>query len=151
LAMRMYTWQSYFKLGGDPVFREPYASQVEGWFEKECEFMGATGVDGTLPGHFPEDPASTFSDTYLAMAKSDSWPSGWVAAFDGATPIPRGMSLPIVIFQGSADTTVPKVDTDAYVAQLTAAGVKVDYRIIQGSEHQTTAFGPLTIQQAASA
>jgi hypothetical protein len=150
LAMRLYTWQTYYAFDTPPVFREPYASQAEAWFEKECQYVGSTGKDGTLPSHFPSDPNPVFSDAYLTMGKNDSWSAGWAAAFDAATPIPRGVSVPIVIFQGTADTTVPKVGTDVYVEELAAAGVSVDYRLIDGSEHTTTAFAPLTVEQKAS-
>ena len=56
LAMRLYTWQTYYAMDTGAVFREPYASQAEGWFEKECQYDGATGKEGTLPSHFPADP-----------------------------------------------------------------------------------------------
>jgi hypothetical protein len=55
-----------------------------------------------------------------------------------------------VIWQGDADKTVAKSDTDAYVGELKAAGVTVDYRIVAGVDHSATALDSFTVQQSAS-
>ncbi len=147
VAMRMYTWQRYYGLAGDPVFKEPYASQADAWLTNECVFDGATGNTGTLAAHWPTDPTLVMTDSYLAMGKSDSWTAGWRAAYDASQPIPKGLTKPIVIFQGTADTTVPQADTDAYVAQLKAGGVTVDYRLVAGADHGSTALSAFTVSQ----
>jgi acetyl esterase/lipase len=151
IAARLYTWQQHYGLGGGTLFKDPYASSVENWFETECEFDGATGnYTTTLADNFSTKPSDVMSDAFLAFGKGDSWPSDWAAIFAASTPMPTANKLPIVVWQGSADTTVPKTDTDAYMAQLSAAGVTVDYRVVQGSEHSTTALSSFTVQQSAS-
>jgi acetyl esterase/lipase len=147
VAMRMYTWQRYYALGGAPLFKEPYASQADAWFSNECVFNGVDGSSGTLAAHWPADPALVMTDTYLAMGKTDSWTPGWRAAYDASQPIPTGVTQPIAIFQGTADTTVPQADTDAYVGQLKAAGVTVDYHLVAGADHGSTALSSFTVAQ----
>lgn len=147
VAMRMYTWQRYYALGGAPLLKEPYASQADAWLGNECVFNGVDGASGTLAAHWPSDPALVLTDSYLAMGKSDSWTPGWRAAYDASQPIPAGVTQPIAIFQGTADTTVPKVDTDAYVGQLKAAGVAVDYHLVTGADHGSTALSSFTVVQ----
>ena len=149
IPMRMLTWQQFFAFPGEPVFKEPYRTQAATWFATECLF-NANGKDGTLSSHFPDAPADIFSDTYIQYGKNDTWPAEWAAVYEESTPIPRGVALPIVIYQGDMDTTVPKVDTDAYVKELTDAGLAVDYQIVAGAIHGTTAFSSFTVQQGAN-
>ena len=151
LPMRMWSWQRFYGLGGEPVFKEPYASQVEGWFQTDCLFMGSNGRSGTLESHFAgAPPSAVVSDVYLEYARTDQWPEGWSKALDASTPMPHGAPRPIVVFQGTADATVPKSQTDAYVAALRAAGTEVDYRVAEGGTHGTTALSSFTVAQVAN-
>ncbi len=47
----------------------------------------------------------------------------------------RPAGAPLLIVQGSADTTIPKVLTDAFDAKACAAGDTVDYRVYDGATH----------------
>ncbi len=47
----------------------------------------------------------------------------------------RPAGAPVLIVQGSADTTIPKVLTDAFDAKACAAGDTVDYRVYDGATH----------------
>ncbi len=49
----------------------------------------------------------------------------------------RPAGAPVLIVQGSADTTIPKVLTDAFDAKACAAGDTVDYRVYDGATHGT--------------
>jgi pimeloyl-ACP methyl ester carboxylesterase len=49
----------------------------------------------------------------------------------------RPAGAPLLIVQGSADTTIPKVLTDAFDAKACAAGDTVDYRVYDGATHGT--------------
>ncbi|HEY3673905.1 MAG TPA: lipase family protein [Acidimicrobiia bacterium] len=49
----------------------------------------------------------------------------------------RPAGAPVLIVQGTADTTIPKVLTDAFATKACAAGDTVDYRAYAGSTHTT--------------
>jgi alpha-beta hydrolase superfamily lysophospholipase len=49
----------------------------------------------------------------------------------------RPAGAPLLIVQGSADTTIPKVLTDAFDVKACAAGATVDYRVYEGATHTT--------------
>ena len=49
----------------------------------------------------------------------------------------RPAGAPVLIVQGSADTTIPKALTDAFNAKACAAGDTVDYRVYDGATHGT--------------
>lgn len=49
----------------------------------------------------------------------------------------RPAGAPLLIVQGSADTTIPKVLTDAFVVKACAAGDTVDERVYDGATHRT--------------
>ncbi len=147
LAMRLWTWHRTYQLGGEPIFKEPYRSQAETIFAQDCMLNGADATLGQLATRFPADPNVVMNDAYLDMGKNDSWPEGWAKLYEESTPIPKGIKIPILILQGTKDETVPKVDTDLYVSQLRDAKIEVDYRIIEGTAHETTALSPLTVEQ----
>jgi pimeloyl-ACP methyl ester carboxylesterase len=161
-AMRMWSWQGDLGLSGGALFQAPFDTEAPQWFQNDCVFNGSDGSSGTLYNMFlqPADDGGTpttpipatsiFSPAFLAYAQNDSWPADWVAAFAASQTIPSGLKLPVLIFQGSADTTVLPAGTDAYVAQLKAAGVAVDYRQIPGGTHGTTALSSFTVAQAAN-
>jgi dienelactone hydrolase len=47
----------------------------------------------------------------------------------------RPAGAPVLIVQGTADTTIPKVLTDAFDTKACAAGDTVDYRLYDGATH----------------
>ena len=47
----------------------------------------------------------------------------------------RPAGAPLLVVQGSADTTIPKVLTDAFDAKACAAGDTVEYRVYDGATH----------------
>jgi len=49
----------------------------------------------------------------------------------------RPAGAPVLIVQGTADTTIPKVLTDAFAAKACAAGDTVDERVYDGATHGT--------------
>jgi pimeloyl-ACP methyl ester carboxylesterase len=161
-AMRLWSWQGDLMLSGGQIFQPPYDTQIPQWLENDCIYNGADGSSGTLYNMFYEPypdggmpttpiPASAiFSSTFLGYAMNDSWPADWAAAYASAQAIPSGLTLPVLIFEGSADTTVLPKDADAYVAQLKAAGVNVDYRQIPNGTHGTTALSSFTVAQLAN-
>lgn len=162
-AMRLWSWQGTLKLSGGSIFQPPYDTEAPSWFENDCVYDGGTGASGTLYDQFYEPgadggtssmpiPASSlFTPTFVDYAQNDAWPADWAAAYAASNTVPSYLSLPVLIFEGTDDTTVPPADVDAYVAQLQAAGVSVDYRKIPGGTHGTTALSSFTVTQVANA
>jgi S-formylglutathione hydrolase FrmB len=150
-ALRLWSWQHFFQLSGGGIFRAPYDVQAPQAFENDCLFDGATGADGMLSTAFPNSTSAVLSDEFLGYAEGDSWPADWASQYTASEEIPAGMKLPIVIYEGTADTTVLPANTQAYVDELRAAGIAVDYRVEPGGTHATTALSSFTIQQVAGA
>ncbi len=162
-AMRLWSWQGLLKLSGGPVFIAPFDTEAPTWFANDCIYNGSDGSDGTLYNMFyepvpdggtpsvPIAASAIFTPTFLGYVKTDSWPADWTAEYEASLTVPTGLKLPVLIFEGSADTTVLPADVDAYVAQLQAAGVNVDYRKIPGGMHATTALSSFTVAQAGNA
>jgi pimeloyl-ACP methyl ester carboxylesterase len=160
-AMRLWSWKGDLGLSGGQIFQPPYDTQAPQWFQAECIYNGADGAGGTLYNRFLEPvpdggtptaaiPANTIlSSTFLGYAQKDTWPPDWMAAYDASATVPKGLKVPVLVFEGSADTVVLPAGTDAYVAELQAAGVTVDYRKIPGGTHGTTALSSFTVAQVA--
>jgi len=150
-ALRLWSWKHFLGLSGGAIFRAPYDTEAPQWFESDCEYDGASGSPGMLYTHFPNDVSTVLSDEFLGYAKSDAWPADWAAQNAASEEVPAGVKLPVVIYEGTADTTVLPSDAQAYVAELKAAGVAVDYRLETGGTHGTTALSSFTVQQVAGA
>jgi acetyl esterase/lipase len=169
--MRLWSWQGLRGLSGGPIFKAPYDVQAPMWFESDCVFNGSDGSDGTLFDAFylPEEdgglsateadggqdtaPIATsalISPTFLGYAQNDSWPADWAAEYAASETVPSYLTLPVIIFEGSADAVVLPSDANAYVAQLEAAGVNVTYKQIPGGTHGTTALSSFTVTQVAN-
>ena len=149
-AMRLYSWQGALGLSGGQIFRAPYDTNAPMWFASACIYNGADGSSGTLYNDFPNNASSVLSDAFLGYAKGNTWPDDWAAVYAASANLPKGLTQPVLIFEGSADVTVLPANAAAYVQQLQAAGVNVDFRQIQGGTHGTTALSSFTTQQVAN-
>jgi predicted esterase len=119
----------------------------------------AMGVEGFHAAYPQTDPATVLTPEALAQAPvattecSDtvhdvySTISGGVLAHDPLS-IPafqkllhqnsagnRPAGAPLLIVQGTADTTIPKILSDAFAKKACAAGDTVDYRTYEGAGH----------------
>jgi acetyl esterase/lipase len=150
-ALRLWSWQSFFHLSGGGVFRPPYDTQAPQAFQSDCLYDGASGKPGTLAMQFPNDASTVLSDEFLGYAKNDAWPADWTAQNAASEQVPAGVKQPVVIYEGTADVTVLPANTQAYVDELKASGVAVDYRLEQGGTHGTTALSSFTVTQVAEA
>ena len=148
-AMRLYSWQRYYMLSGGQLFRGSFVTDGPMWLESECVFDPQNGATGPLYTRFPADPAMVLSDTFLGYARDDAWPADWARIYTESEPLPRAGGAPILLVQGSADTTVSQATTDSYVASLRSRGTNLEYRVVPGATHTGTALGALTIPQAA--
>jgi alpha-beta hydrolase superfamily lysophospholipase len=120
----------------------------------------AMGIQGFHAAYPDTDPASVLAPD--AQAKSDAATTQCsdevMTAFQGVSgpavlahdplSIPalqqllhensagnRPAGAPVLIVQGTADTTVPRVLTDAFTTKACAAGDTVDYRTYDGATH----------------
>jgi dipeptidyl aminopeptidase/acylaminoacyl peptidase len=64
-----------------------------------------------------------------------------MAGFDANRIGPYAQTAPLSIWQGDSDITVLLEDTTELVRALENGGVTVEYHIVLGGEHLTTAFG----------
>lgn len=149
-AMRLYSWQGTLGLSGGQLFAPPYDVNVPKWLSTECIFDGANGSNGKLYAEFPMNASSVLSPSFLGYARTGNWPADWQKAYDASKTVPSYLALPVLIFEGTADTTVLPAGVDTYVAQLEAAGVSVDYLKIPGGTHGTTALTSFTVAQLAN-
>lgn len=150
-ALRMWSWQHFLNLSGGQIFLAPYDTEAPNWFETQCVYQGSTGGSGTLDSDFPANASTVLSAEFLGYAKNNTWPKDWAAQNAASEQIPMGLKLPVVIYEGTDDTTVLPANTQAYVAELKAAGVNVDYRVEAGGTHGTTALSSFTVDQVADA
>jgi alpha-beta hydrolase superfamily lysophospholipase len=122
----------------------------------------AMGIQGFHAAYPDVDPASVLAPDALARSQAATTQcSGEVMkAFQGVSgsavlahdplSIPalqqllhensagnRPAGAPLLIAQGSADTTIPKALTDAFDAKACAEGDTVDYRVYEGATHST--------------
>jgi pimeloyl-ACP methyl ester carboxylesterase len=160
-AMRMWSWQGLHSLSGGAMFLPPYDTEIPQWFATACIFNN-DGSDGALYGDFfvagadggpsttPIPASQIFTSNFIGYAKTDSWPTDWATAYTNSQTVPAYLTVPVTIFEGSADVTVIPSDVDAYVAQLKAAGVNVNYVTVPGGTHGTTALSSFTVAQAAN-
>ena len=136
--MRLWSWQGLLGLSGGAIFLAPYdARDAPMWFARDCASTG-NGSDGTLCNDFYEtdadgggrDPNPRRQLIYadVPRVRAERLVAGRLGAeYAASETIPSQLKLPVLIFEGSGDTTVLPADADAYVAKLQAAGVTVDY------------------------
>ncbi len=149
-VMRLWSWQGDLGLSGGQIFQPPYDTSAPMGFMTGCFYNGSDGSSGALSTLFPNDASSVLSPAFLGYAMNDTWPTDWVMAYGKSQTVPSYLKLPVLIFEGTADTTVLPADADAYVAALKAAGVNVDYQKIAGGTHETTALTSWTVAQLAN-
>ncbi len=162
-AMELWSWQGLYSLSGGQLFAPPWDGSeadagdggnagIAAWLQSECVFNGS-GSSGTYDNHFPPDastPSMVLSPTFFNYAKTGNWPADWMKVLDQEGTIPSYLPQPVLIFEGTADQVVLPAASDAYVAQLKAAGINVTYEVVDGGTHDTTALTSLTVAQLAN-
>jgi acetyl esterase/lipase len=71
-------------------------------------------------------------------------------AFEVNRSGPYQQTAPLAIWQGDADQTVLPADTAQFVSALQNGGDEVEYRVVPGGDHLTTAFGYVSQNQLAT-
>ncbi|MFO0611261.1 MAG: lipase family protein [Polyangiaceae bacterium] len=140
-AMLFYAWSKRYAWPADkPLWAPSFAPEVDRLFATQCTWAPSPP---TILTSVPKDATQVFDATLLAEYRANQWATyAFVKqAFDENAVAPYAQTAPLRIYQGDTDTTVPKVATDELVAALRAGGVEVDYVVVPGADHLTTAFG----------
>ncbi len=123
----------------DALWTTSVATQVDTWMQTLCPF---STTPPTLVDTLGQDPAAIFNATFLdayGNANLAAYPAVQ-AGFDVNRVRPFVLDVPLRIYQGSADDTVPAVSTQALVAALRGGGMTVDYVEVPGGTHTNVAF-----------
>ncbi|MBI3070653.1 MAG: hypothetical protein HYY84_00865 [Deltaproteobacteria bacterium] len=143
-AMLIYAWSKFYSWPTSATLWTPaMAARIDDLMTTLCLWSPTGGA--TLLNSFPEDPADVFDPAFLAAYRYRVWGVyGFVHdAFETNAVRAFTQSAPIRIYQGTADTTVMQSLTDQLVAALRLGGMVIDYQVVPGGTHLTTAFGVL--------
>jgi pimeloyl-ACP methyl ester carboxylesterase len=117
---------------------------------KECQNEGQSPGSGTLPDLVPTSAEGVVNPVYIQMARggANGWAEPWKTWHLENVPRPKALGVPVVVWQGSADSTVLPSETRKYVAELRTGGLVVELREVAGATHNDTVMGPVTLPQA---
>jgi pimeloyl-ACP methyl ester carboxylesterase len=151
LAMRMWSWRRALDTTQPPIFVGTFAQNEEATFQ-ECQNEGANPSAGALPELVPANADGVVNPVYLQMARAgvNGWAEPWKTWHVENVPRPKALGVPVVVWQGTADTTVLPSDVRKYVAELRAGGLEVELRDVPGAQHNDSVMGPITLPQAAT-
>ena len=91
-----------------------------------------SGVDDNVCREPSIDPATDFRADFLQV-------SSWVASFTKNEPGFERIASPVLLVQGSVDTTVPQIATELLCAELGSSGTNATRWLYDGLEHVGTA------------
>lgn len=140
-AMLFYAWSKHYRWPADkPIWASAFAPDADRIFTTQCTYA-PTGP--TILTSAPQDATKVFDPILLSEYRSNAWSAyAFVKqAFDENALKPYPQTGPLRVYQGDKDGTVPKLATDEVVDALRAGGNDVDYQIVPGADHLTTAFG----------
>ena len=115
------------------VLREPWASELEYDTTRQCV--------GGMQGYYPhDDPTDLFREDFLASMRDGTLAETHPVIkriFDANRTGVTRHRVPALILQGTNDIVVARKTQDQFVSQLRALGNPVDYRVFEGSRHDT--------------
>jgi hypothetical protein len=152
-AMLFYAWSDYYHYTGPNIWSDAFASRMDDVMTQRCSFA----LNANDPTY--EDALGTSADEIFAPDFLSAYRSGeltqaaslFAQAFADNRIGPYQQTAPLAIWQGRADSVIPEYTTAQLVDNLRQGGVTVDYHVIEGGDHTTTAFGFLAQNQAATA
>lgn len=93
-------------------------------------------------------PASEVPTVFTPGAATNPGVTAMVNDLESNEPTTLHLKVPVLVVQGTADTTVAKPQTDAVVKALCANGASLQYDIIPGADHRGSVAASLTdVQQ----
>jgi dienelactone hydrolase len=151
-AMLFYAWGSHYGYTGPSFWTTSLRDQIDHIMDSDCSFdFGGTRT--TYQSALGTAADQIFEPKFLAAYRAGAFPqtaSVFTDAFGRNRIVPYTQTAPLAIWQGDADTTVFEQDTSQLVAALRKGGVTLDYNVVPGAEHTTTAFGFVAQHQAAT-
>jgi hypothetical protein len=148
VAMMAYAWADHYGVPEASIFAPGMRTTIEDAMHASCAFDGFTSGP-TIAARLGTSATALFDASFLAAFRAGDFGERYATfgrgfAANRIGPYPQ--TAPLAIWQGDADTIVPRASTDRVVDALRAGGVTVDYRVVPGGEHQSVAFG--TVVQA---
>lgn len=151
-AMAFYAWAAHYGFSGAPLWHPRVAGNIDAIMRGSCIYPLTDGGP-TVMSALGSSAAGIFAPELLAEYSSGRWQR--YAAFHGYFTEnrlkPYAQTAPLKIYQGEADTIVPRSSTDKLVAELRAGGVVVDYERVPEGTHTDIAFGFLASMERRTA
>jgi hypothetical protein len=148
-AMLLYAWEKYYHYTGPHIWLPRVRADIDDVMREDCAFDFG-GHRTTYAEDLGVHAAQIFAPAFLSAYRAGELPPALMRAFDTNAIKPFPQTAPLAIWQGSADAIVPVGETTQLVANLRTGGVQVDYHIVRGGGHLTTAFGMLSQHQLAT-
>ncbi|MEM7436841.1 MAG: lipase family protein [Myxococcota bacterium] len=120
--MSLVAYADAFELDFDAVFTDEAREAVD-----------ALIADSVCYEQWVEVANSFGDDTGVAIDFDQA--AGWIDAFERSSPGRVAVDVPILVLQGTDDTTTPKALTDILATDMCMLGTSVDYRVFQGFSH----------------
>jgi pimeloyl-ACP methyl ester carboxylesterase len=151
-AMLFYAWADYYHYSGPSLWADGIAARIGTVMTTACAFdLG--GTRKTYEQELGGQADAVFNGTFLSAFRAGTLPPSaatLTAAFAENRIGPYHQTAPLGVFQGDSDTVVLQDDTTELVRSLQQAGVQVDYHIVLGGGHGTTAYGFVNQRQVAT-
>jgi dienelactone hydrolase len=149
VAMMSYAWADHYGVAPASIFTAAMLPTIEDAMHASCAFDGFTSAP-TIATRLGTSATALFDADFLAAFRAGDFGDRYAAfgrAFTANRIGPYTQTAPLAIWQGDADTIVPRASTDRVVDALRAGGVTVDYRVVPSGEHTTVAFGTVVQSQ----
>ncbi|MBI2571753.1 MAG: hypothetical protein HYV63_32485 [Candidatus Schekmanbacteria bacterium] len=145
-AMLFYAWADRYGWS-KPIWASSLSSTIDDTMNNYCMFA----LGESIGDRIPDIPNRIFDETFLHEMQTETW-SEYTMVHDAFTlnaVAPYEQTAPFRVYQGDEDNTTPEPYTRETVEALQAAGNAIDYVVVPGAEHETTAFFYLTSSQLA--
>jgi dienelactone hydrolase len=141
-AMAFYAWAAHYGFSGAPLWHPRVAGTIDTIMRGSCVYPLTDGGP-TVMSALGSSASTIFAPELLAEYATGRWQryAAFHAYFTENRLVPYAQTAPLKIYQGDADTIVPRSSTDKLVAELRAGGVVVDYERVPEGTHTDVAFG----------
>jgi acetyl esterase/lipase len=151
-AMLFDAWAGYYHYDGPSLWTAATASRIDDVMTNSCAFDFG-GTRSTYADALGTVADQIFAPDFLRAYRAGMLPDSaavFTSAFASNRIGPYTQTAPLSIWQGDADVSISEPDTAQLVSALRAGGVVVDYHVISGGQHTTTAFGFVAQHQLAT-
>jgi pimeloyl-ACP methyl ester carboxylesterase len=151
-AMLIYAWASYYHYTGPSLWTPAVAPRIDAIMMGDCGFDFG-GTRSTFESELGDAADAIFDSEFLRDYRAGQLPASAHVlsnAFEVNRAGPYQQTAPLAIWQGDADQTVLPADTAQFVSALQNGGDEVEYHVVPGGDHLTTAFGYVSQNQLAT-